>query len=258
MPKFIKEKSNNFYDFNNPDQSHMDDIINKEIYKNNMNEKYDIEICFNFYWKNFIKDPKIFENHNLIGKKLMRISEDYYIASNKNERSQNSNQFSQKFFEEKVKNIFYKNLIPLDPSADNYLFMRFLKFHLGFVQFIQWYEPNGFNRLLIDDILIKDFLLKKFYVCLEKNKRELREKLNTLTDFQLISNVCVKERLTLYNYFIENEVHPTDAKKFINSQYMLVLRNSKRSPDFSNEKQLNGKVKIEDMMQPYVTAKNLI
>ena len=56
MPKYIKE---NF--FTNPEDSFNNDNKNKELYKIKMNEKYDIEICFNFYWKNYVKDPKIFE-----------------------------------------------------------------------------------------------------------------------------------------------------------------------------------------------------
>ena len=246
MPKFIKEEIS---DRDDSEYSLYNDYINKELYKKKMNDKYEIEICFNFYWKNFIKDPKIFEGHNLVGKKLMKLSEDYFISKNKNLNSKDNNTRN---FDERVKQIFYKGLIPLDPSAENYLFMKFIKFHFGFLQFINWYEPNRFDKLLVDDNLIKDYLLKNFYVCLEKNKRELKEKLNTLTDFQIISNVCVKERLTLYNYFIENGISQEEAKNFINRQYMVVIKNSNRLPDFSKEKNLNGDVRIQNIMEAYI------
>lgn len=243
MPKFIKE---NLFDIKNPDDSLDNQYINNELYKKKMNDKYDIDICFNFYWKNFIKDPKIFESHNIIGKKLLKLSDDYFIAKNKNEKIQPNN------FDEKIKQIFYRNMIPLDPSADNYLFLKFMKFHLSFLQFINWYQPNNFDKLIIDDILIKDYVMKNFYVCLEKSKRELRDKLNKLTDFQIVSNVCIKERLTLYNYFIDNEVSSNEAKNFINKQYMIVIRNSNKAPDFSKEKHLNDEIRIENLMQAYV------
>ena len=246
MPKFIKEEIS---DRDDSEHSLYNDYINKELYKKKMNDKYEIEICFNFYWKNFIKDPKIFEGHNLVGKKLMKLSEDYFISKNKNLNSKDNNTRN---FDERVKQIFYKGLIPLDPSAENYLFMKFIKFHFGFLQFINWYEPNRFDKLFVDDNLIKDYLLKNFYVCLEKNKRELKEKLNTLTDFQIISNVCVKERLTLYNYFIENGISQEEAKIFINRQYMVVIKNSNRLPDFSKEKNLNGDVRIQNIMEAYI------
>jgi len=247
MPKFIKEEISVKDD---SEHSLYYDYFKKELYKKNMNEKYEIEICFNFYWKNFIKDPKIFENHNLIGKKLMKLSEDYFISKNKN--LNNSTDKIEINNDERVKQIFYRGLIPLDPSAENYLFMKFLKFHFGFIKFINWYEPNRFDKLLIDENLIKDYLLKNFYVCLEKNKRELKEKLNTLTDFQIISNVCVKERLSLYNYFTENGISQEEAKNYINRQYMVVIKNSNRPPDFSREKNLNGTVKIENIMEGYM------
>ena len=180
----------------------------------------------------------------------MKLSEDYFISKNKN--LNNSTDKIEINNDERVKQIFYRGLIPLDPSAENYLFMKFLKFHFGFIKFINWYEPNRFDKLLIDENLIKDYLLKNFYVCLEKNKRELKEKLNTLTDFQIISNVCVKERLSLYNYFTENGISQEEAKNYINRQYMVVIKNSNRPPDFSREKNLNGTVKIENIMEGYM------
>jgi hypothetical protein len=203
-----------------------DEIENKELYKKYMNEKYEVELLFNFYWNSIVKDPKIFENHSLIGKKLKSLSEEYFIVKNK-EQTENKDIFNSK--------ILYKNLIPLDISSDNYLFTKFIKFHINFVKFNQWYLPNEFAKLEVNEIIMKDFLTKELIQCLEKNKKKLEGSLETLSDFKLISNTCVKQRLSLFNFLIDFNIERKDAKDFINKMYLRVYRNKVYELNFSKE-----------------------
>jgi hypothetical protein len=230
-----------------------------ELYKIFMNEKYDVEILFNFYWKNFVSDPKILENHPLIGKRLLKYSDEYFIVSNKNKNQNiNSDKNSQLNSTENPQNlpinkILYKNLIPLDLSSDNYLFTKFLKFHLGFVKFSQWYQPNDFNKLEVNETIMKDYLTKSLLVCLDKTKKDLKEKLNTVSDFKLISNTCIKERLTLYNFMIEFDIDPSSAKEFINVIYMKAYRNKSYVPDLSSE---TKNINVDSLLKIYSKEKS--
>jgi hypothetical protein len=87
--------------------------------------------------------------------------------------------------------------------------------------------------------------MKGFMVCLEKNRRELKDKIANYSDFQLISNICVKERLTLFNFLVECEISNKDAKEFINRQYMNILRNKIYTPVLKIDK------KVEDYFNIY-------
>src|SRR5690606_12430338 len=100
--------------------------------------------------------------------------------------------------ENKVSGLIYNN-IPLDYSGDNYLFLKYMKFHSGFLKFNEWYTPNKLENMEIDESVLNDYIAKNFYVCLEKSKRSIKDQVSKLTDFQLISNICVKERLTFFN-----------------------------------------------------------
>lgn len=226
-----------------------------ELYKIFMNEKYDVEILFNFYWRNFVSDPKILENHPLIGKRLLKFSEEYFIVKNHNKNTTENNSFDSKDSTKSVpiNKILYKNLIPLDLSSENYLFTKFLKFHLGFVKFSQWYKPNDFNKLEVNETIMKDYLTKTLLVCLDKSKKNLKEKLNTISDFQLISNTCIKERLTLYNFMIEFEIDPSYAREFINVIYMKSYRNKSYVPDLSNE---TKNIDVDSLLKIYVKEKS--
>ncbi len=185
-----------------------------------MNENYDLELLFNFYWKNLITDPKIFENHPLLGKRLMNLSDTYFFNQKKNQNH--------------IDKILYKSLIPLDSSPENFLFLKFMKFHLGFLRFNQWYQPNDFNKLEVNELVMKDYLTKSLVVCLESNKRKIKEKLHLMTDFQIISNVCRRERITLYN-FLQDFDSSANSKDFINSLYLKTYRGKVYKLNFSKE-----------------------
>jgi hypothetical protein len=221
---------------------------NKELFKKFMNEKYDVDILFNFYWKNFVTDPKILENHPLLGKKLMKLSEEFFVVANKNKNLEIENNLGSVDKNFPVNKILYKNLIPLDLSSENYLFTKFLKFHFGFVKFSQWYKPNDFSKLEVNDTIMKDYLSKNLLVCLDRSKKELKEKINTLSDFKLISNTCIKERLSLYNFMIEFDIEPSAAKEFINIMFMKAYRNKAYNPDLSSE---TKNINLESLLKIY-------
>lgn len=203
-----------------------DEIENKELFKKYMNDKYEVELLFNFYWNSIVKDHKIFENHSLIGKKLKSLSEEYFIIKNK-EDVENKDIFNSK--------ILYKNLIPLDISSDNYLFTKFIKFHMNFVKFNQWYKPNDFEKLEVNETIMKEYLTKDLIQCLEKSKKKLGDTVDNLSDFKLISNTCVKQRLSLFNFLVDFNIERKDARDFINKMYLKIYRNKVYELDFSKE-----------------------
>jgi hypothetical protein len=238
MPKFIKE--------NEIKNSH------NNFYYKLMNESYNKELIFDFYWKLFQKknpDGSGFENHPLVGKKLLSLSEEFYIMKDKISTSPSSSKLTESDFN--VKSIFYKKFIPIDLSPNNLLFLKFMKFHLGFLKFNDWYSANNFKDLEIDLNLMREYLTKGFFVCLEKNKRTLKTEINTMTDFQIISNICIKERLTLFNFMVSNtELNSTDIKNFINRQYMQVFRNRNYLPVLNEVVNIKN-VTIDDYIEVY-------
>lgn len=182
---------------------------------------------FNYYWKIFSKtnlesDSKFSEiqKHSLLGKKLLKLSEDYSVQLDRNDN---------------LKTIYFRNKIPLELNAENILFLKFMKFHSGFVEFNQLFKREGFDKLELDENALKDYISQKFYVCLEKSKREYKTKINDLSDFQVISNICVKERLMYFNYLIDNGLDRKIARNYINEEYMRVFRNRKVLPNLRND-----------------------
>lgn len=239
---------------------------NFERYKRKLNESYSRTLLYDFYMNYFISKnedkKKLIQMHPLVVEKILKLSNDFIFAK------QNKNSIIS-FEENKVKNsemnidfdtILYKGLFPLDISGKNYLYLKILKFHFGMMQFIDLYTKYRFDKLLVDDVLMNDYLNKKFLVCLDRSKNELKNKVDEFTDFQLISNVCVKERLTLYNFLSEGmNLNKNEIKRYINNQYINAFRgNSPRTtqgfanhlnnPDFNSE--LKNKY-VEDIINPY-------
>jgi hypothetical protein len=173
--------------------------------------------------------------HFIIAKRLISLSNTYTIKT-KNE---------------KVTSLFYKE-IPLDLSADNYLFLKFMKFHSGFIKFNEWYGPNSFEEIDIDNSVLNDYIARQFYACLEKNKVTMKDKALQLQNFELISSVCVKERLTFFNYLIDTGVERRLAREFINSEYMKILKKVSKVPSFVNE---TKKINLNNLIEAYNTEK---
>jgi hypothetical protein len=205
-----------------------------------MNDNKDVEFLFKFYWKNLISDPKIFQSHPLLGKRLMKLSESYFLTQSKKISTIDNN-------EDFIDNILFKANIPLDISPDNYLFLRFIKFHLGFVRFRQWYNSNNFSKLEVNETIMNDYLTKSLILCFEKNKSKIKDKLARMSDFQLISNICRRERLTLFNFLKEFETE-AKAKDYVNSLYLKSFRGRVYNLDFSKD---NMNTKVEDLFGFY-------
>jgi hypothetical protein len=177
-------------------------------------------------------DPEVMiDKHFILGKRLLKLSEEYMIKQNDN----------------KVESIYYKG-IPLDLSGENYLFMKYMKFHSSFLKFSEWYKPNNFEKIEIEDLTLNDYIAKQFYVCLEKNKRNIKDKINELTDFQLISNICIRERLMFFNYLLNKGTKRRSAQNFINSEYMRIFRNTNKQPEMKSDIK---KININDLFEVY-------
>lgn len=234
-----------------------------EKYKRSLNETYTKKLLYDFYMDYFVSKnedkKKLIQMHPLIIKNIFRLSNDYILATNINK---NLNNQAMKNSELSIDfdSILYKGLFPMDISGKNYLYLKLLKFHFGLMQFFDLYSKYNFEKLHVDDILMNDYLNKKFMVCLSTNKNELRNKLQEYNDFQLISQICVKERLTLYNFLVEEmNLKHNDVKTYINSQYINVLRNKTYKDsddwkmfrkDFDFGKDIKN-AKVEDYIQPY-------
>ena len=163
---------------------------------------------------------KMLDKHFILAKKLLNLSNDFTIKSK----------------EEKVNSIFFRN-VQLDLSAENYLFLKFMKFHSGFLKFNELYSQV--ENIEIDENILNEFISRQFFVCLEKSKRNLKDKVKDFSDFQIISNICVKERLMFFNYLTDKGTQRKMARDFINSEYMKVFRGQAKVPSLNETKKIN-------------------
>ena len=239
---------------------------NFEKYKRHLSERYNKTLLYDFYMNYFVaqqQDKKRFiQMHPLIVKNIFKLSNEFILAKNsKNEDTKNVQSIKNSELNIDFDTILYKGLFPLDVSGKNYLYLKLLKFHFGIMQFFDLYSKFHFDKLLIDDVLMNDYLNKKFMVCLNTKKGELKNKADELNDFQLISNVCVRERLILYNFLNEEmNLKKSDIKRYINNQYINVFRNKSSNKetievkkiviDFDFGKDVK-KIHIEDIITPY-------
>jgi len=237
---------------------------NFDLYKNNLNENFNKTLLYDFYINYFESrydnKKKLIQMHPLIIKNTFRLSNEFILGKN----SQKDIKINEKDLKNSDLNIefdtiFYKGLFPLDTSEKNFLYLKLLKFHLGMMKFFDLYSKYNFEKLYIDEVLMNDFLNKKFLVCLNNKKSELKNKAEEYNDFQLISNICVKERLTLYNFLSqEMQLKNYEIKRYINNQYINVFRkNSNRDlndlrqvKEFDFSKEIN-KIKVEDIIDAY-------
>lgn len=253
MPNFLKGKYTESKNFEN--------------YKSTLNEAYSKTLLYDFYMNYFTQSKnedkkKLIQMHPLITKNIFRLSNDFILATNRSKTASSKNEQAIKNSELSIDfdTILYKGLFPLDISAKNFLYLKLLKFHFGIMQFFDLYAKYNFEKLHVDEILMNDYLNKKFIVCLNAKKSELRNKADEYTDFQLISQVCVKERLTLYNFLNEEmNLKKDDVKRYINNQYINVFRQKGNrgadvwksvKKDFDFSKEVDNK-NVEDFIRPY-------
>lgn len=134
-------------------------------------------------------------------------------------------------------------------SSNNYLFLKFAKFHIGYANFLSGLKNNKeLENLPVTSEMMENYIMKKFYFCLNEQKKKTNpEELKKLSDFQLITNLCIKERLTVYN-FLNNERkrRPKEIKSFINQQYLKILRDSPQKGEIENPK-----VNVKDVFEFY-------
>jgi hypothetical protein len=148
---------------------------------------------------------------------------------------------------------------------DNYLFKHFMKNHFFIIEFL-----NKFDYITtrsITEIDIKDKILSNFYNCLHMHSIDKIEnsRLKVLNDYQIISTVCVKERLTYYNFLIDKGLEPSSIKKYINSKYIEIILKSDRPPIFEYQKGYPGEpkdfldrnIKISDVIKVEIDNKLL-
>ena len=136
----------------------------------------------------------------------------------------------------------------LQLSNNNFLFMKFLKFHLGYLSYLEAYAKNNLAKLEINNDMLETFIVKSFYNCLNTYKENYSTKISELNDFELISNVCVKERLTAYNFLLTLDRNQKEVKNFLNSEYISILRGMKRLPKFDK---VYTNVKLHDVFEIY-------
>ena len=184
-------------------------MIKLEELKNNSNKGS----LVSYYINIFIKSSGVydFKDFEFLHRSLLTYSHHYNIIENK----------------EKI-SITYDTM-KIDFSEQNFLYTRFMKFHLGFLQFIDWFNKYKLNDMDLDDGIINDYSFKQFYVCLENSRRQLGNiRITELTDLQLISKVCVRERLTLYNYLTRNtNIEKKDIKNYLNNEYIRIIKEKK-------------------------------
>lgn len=199
MPKFIKI-------------NYIDNLMERDETKKTM---------FDYYWPQFTnKNKNNLENYSFLAKFLLKNENQFQIIEKKSN----------------VESVVYNNLFKIDMSPNNYLFTKFYHFHSGFLEFNEIIKDR--NNFEISEETIKDFIFKQFYVCLEKNKRQLGSSLHELSDMELISNICIRERLTLFNY-LTKEVSRDTARDYINKEYMKILKGKNIKPKLENSKKFS-------------------
>ena len=80
----------------------------------------------------------------------------------------------------------------------NLLFVYFMKFSVGFYQLIHLNKELEASAKVVDEMMVQEYVFKQLNACLTKEKYKLFSKEVKTSD--IIRNVCVKERLTVYNF----------------------------------------------------------
>lgn len=223
--------------------------INIESFKYEINKSFTRIILYDYYLKIFLskgfESTNLLDNHPLVSKFMLKFSNDYSFLKENKKKSLISlnNKFKNLDNIDDIDAIVYKDNIPLDISLNNFLYLKILKFHTGLMQFFDIYEKYKFNEIKIDNILMNDFLYKKFMDCLDNKKALIANDIKNYTDHQIISTLCVKERLTLYNFLInEMKMKRGDVRNYINNLYKKNFR--RNFVDKNNEE-------INELIKPY-------
>jgi hypothetical protein len=196
------------------------------------------------YYKNLFKLSninyiEIFEKDLLLQKHLLQLGKFYSIKKS----NENNKVFDSILFSSSSTNKTYK----LDSSSDNYLFKYFIKTHLYLLEYINNIET--LSNISISEIEIKDYISNQFFSCLKNYSIDKKENflLKNKTDYELVSSLCIKERLTFYNYLSQNSnLTGKQIKSFLNKKYMEYILMTQRNPNLSE-----GSNKIDDFIEVY-------
>lgn len=186
---------------------------------------------YEFYIDSFNKKSSTNDKNDLITEHLLKLSKYFTIQTKDNS----------------IESIIYKGKYKIDPHYDNYLFKFFMKNHFYLSEYLNKYE--NIESINITKGEIKDFILTKFYTCLQKNSinKKENEHLKNKSDYDIISSICVKERLTYYNYLLDNDIKSKEQiKKYLNKKYIEIILNSSRDPIIDNRK-----VNLTDVFEAY-------
>ncbi len=194
---------------------------------------FDLNLIEDLYTKKLNKSNIDFSNMDFFKAYLELLSLKYLIK-----RSERSN----------LPQIFY-NGSKLQISNNNFLFLKFMKFHLGYLNYIEAFEKNDLKNIPVNNEMLESYIMKSFYNCLKENKQKYGSKINELNDFELVSNICAKERLTAYNFLMSINDKPShQVKSYLNSEYISVLRGTNNQPKFD---QVYSSVKLNDFFEVY-------
>jgi hypothetical protein len=194
---------------------------------------FDLNLIEDLYTKKLNKSNIDFSNMDFFKAYLELLSLKYLIK-----RSERSN----------LPQIFY-NGSKLQISNNNFLFLKFMKFHLGYLNYIEAFEKNDLKNIPVNNEMLESYIMKSFYNCLKENKQKYGSKINELNDFELVSNICAKERLTAYNFLMSmNDKSSQQVKSYLNSEYISVLRGTNNQPKFDK---VYNSVKLNDFFEVY-------
>jgi hypothetical protein len=136
-----------------------------------------------------------------------------------------------------IENIITMRKYKVVPNIKNYLFELFIKNHFYISELLNNEESDFKVNNEISQVEIKDFILNSFYSCLNENSIKKIPENKVKSNRELIENTCVKERLTFYNYLLENtNMSKLEIKKYINKKYIEKLLWSNEVPDNNYEK----------------------
>ena len=151
----------------------------------------------------------LFKNH------LLKLSQYYHINNKSNVNT--------------IDEIYIFRTLKVKPNTNNYFFNYFIKNHFFIMEYIDKFNLNIEKD--ITDLDIKDYIYSNLLNCLKDNSITKVPSNKNKSDYMIIKDTCVKERLTYYNYLVANEIHPNHAKKYINKKYIEVIFNSNRLPE---------------------------
>ena len=157
------------------------------------------------------------EKDVLFTKKLLNLSQYYTLYLKESDKSIDKIQINGKYF--------------IDPHYDNYLFKHYMKNHFYIMEYIKGFST--ISNLKITDFEIKDYILSKFYSCLNSYSVDLKENhhIKKMTDYEIISTLCVKERLTYYSFLSSNKLmEKQNIKNYLNKKYIELVLKSPRQP----------------------------